>query len=115
MSGLIEREVQRFMNVANANGIQYHIVMPDGEEYGGIKAKRTRAPSQYPHGTFVGIFRERCADMDPGELRAIDAGDIDLEKLRSGLTAAACSAWGVDTHTSSVNRENNTVELLRTA
>jgi len=117
MSALIDREVARFVSIAKANHIAFEIVMEDGRTFGGIDrsevVKPKRRPRQYPYGTFKSIFVEKLVDMNVGEVRVIDAGEYELETLRSGLTAYASSVWGNGTYTTAVNRNENTFEILR--
>jgi hypothetical protein len=121
---------------------QYYIKLPTGEEFSGglegfevvkkvdavavpvkaVKAaakkaepKRTRKLRR-PFGAITNYFRpflDGCANV--GDVAVIPGGDFNLVELRSAIAAYCSTKWGNATHTSTMNREKNQIEVLRTA
>lgn len=115
---LIDREVNRFIAVAENNGIRFHIQMPDGTIYGAplqpVASSRKRGQSVYPFKTFTQIFDAQLASMRPGEVRVVTSELVtDPERLRKGLTSAASTRWGPGNYTSAIT--GGVVEFLRLA
>lgn len=109
--------IERAIALLNAAKAKYKIILPDGTEYGElvVAKARTKRNSKHPHGMMSAYFQPLIKDMQPGEVLVVDAsiyGPVDLRATMSGWCAAR---WGKGNVITSINHENNTVEVMRVA
>lgn len=102
------------------DGARYRIVLPDGTVY--HKDMEEAPPSS---GIRRNIVHSR-GELQPyyeSEVRGMEVGAVvtvtpppncDLETMRGCMTSLAVRLWGKGNHISTINRESNTVEILRT-
>lgn len=110
-----QKALNEAMTRLNAIKAQFHIVMPDGTEYGAPiapqKPLRTRIidPAKPKNGPYVRKFLEV---MGVGDVAIIppQTGD-DPVRLQGNVTATAGAMWGPGSYMTSV--KDGSVEILR--
>lgn len=96
--------------------VKFKVIVGD-EEHGDLEVvqekKRTRAASAFPIGTVRDYVMPFIKDLQPDEIVSIPFGKFDPESLRGNACSWCSVTWGKGTYTSTVNQEQQTVEIYR--
>jgi hypothetical protein len=107
--------VKKAIALLDAAKAQYKIIIEDGTEFGELEvsAKKPKKERLYPYGALTAHFAPYIKDLPIGGKAQIPVGDFDLKSIRTALTGYCSKEWGNETYLSSINRETNTVDIIR--
>lgn len=110
--------IERAVNMLKGAGAQFKIITSDGQEYGELHVaepvQRKRKVYTRPQGEMRDHYLPHVIGMVPGGYAEVPAGPYSLEDVRGPLTAWIHAKWGPGSAITSVNREKNVVEVIRT-
>lgn len=94
---------------------EYKIIAPNGREYGTLKVvpPKKRTSSGVPWGEIANYYRPLVQDLKPGDMVLVPAKNYDIESLRGSMAGWFTTNWGKGSAITSVNRNDNVVEVLR--
>jgi hypothetical protein len=127
----IRKTVEQATKLLDACKTKYIIVLSDGttiNKGGEIiqlvpdkPEKPRKAKSLMPHGTYRQVYGDTVRDMVVGDVEVfrrtpemIKAG-VELITILGSISSMASNAWGNNAHKIFMNKDNDSVELLRTA
>lgn len=122
MIKLQETYLTALLSMLDRQGAQYRIEMPDGTVHGTLEVKArkspiSRKPLTFPRGTVLAHYLPFVEGMQAGDAVAIpcvtDTFAFDPAALRSSVSSYCTRTWGVNASMTSVNRNDNTVEVVR--
>lgn len=101
---------------AKAMGLQIAIVDTDGITHGGIEEKKRKAKCPFKFGEVTKhIGNHLPAEIKIGEVYEVPGAEFGIERVRSTVSAALSKKYGRDAHVTSLNREADSVQVMRTA
>lgn len=114
------KEFVRSVKFIESLGCKFKIITPDGEEYGALEVvvkKPQRKGSGLPHGEISNFVRANL-DMN-AEVGSVQEIFVPEKYVPLHIQASACHilsrAWGRDTYTTCLNKNNMSIEILRIA
>ena len=115
MKEIQRKEFLRCVKFIEAVDCKFKIITDDGEEFGTLEVKetkaRTRSPLKYPYGALSSWYRPRLDTAAPvGAVQEIPAGSFDVEAVRSGICSELTRAWGRESYTTNII--GTTVEVM---
>ena len=118
MKEIQRKEFLRCIKFIEAVDCKFKVITDDGEEFGTLEVKetkaRTRSPLKYPYGALSGWYRPQLNyDVPMGVVQEIDAGTFEPEMVRSGVCSDLTRAWGRESYVTNI--VGNTVEVMRTS
>ena len=109
----------KFLNLLDGLKAQYKIILPSGEEFGGLEAVlpkvNKRGEPRYPRLAVRNHFLPYVEKLAPGEVTEIPLGDFDIVPLGTNLSAWCCDDWGKGNSTYRTDLGKGVIELLRLA
>ena len=110
--------IERAVNMLKGAGAQFKIITADGQHFGELEAvvpaPRKRKVYTRPQGEMRDHYLKYVIGMVPGGYAEVPAGPYELEDVRGPLTAWMHSKWGTGSAITSINRDKNVVEVIRT-
>jgi len=115
MEKIIEQTITKAIKMLEACGCKFAVIDPDGNQHGDLEVvvNKKRGPNKYPHGELRNYIKGHLSQLSVGEVLVIPVGRFDFASLQSSISSAACAMFGNESCTTSRNRENNTIEVLR--
>lgn len=115
MEKIIEQTIIKAIKMLEACGCEFAVIDPNGDQHGELEVvvHKKRGPNKYPHGELRNYIKPYLSELSPGQVAVIPVGRFDFSSLQSSISSAACAMFGNESCTTSRNRENNTVEVLR--
>ena len=114
---IITKTIARAVEMLNASGAQFKVISPDGTEFGKLEVVAEKKKTfRFERGEIRTIYLSALESLKVGEVATIKNPDInkyDVEDIRGSAAAWAGKHWGIDAHTSTIDRTFNTVEILR--
>lgn len=127
----VRKTVEQATRLLDACKTRYIIVLSDGTTInkGGeiiqlVPAKPEKPPrakSRMPYGTYRTVYGETLRNMVVGDVEVfrltpemVNAG-VDLMTIMGSISSMASNEWGNNAHKIFTNKDNDSVELLRTA
>jgi hypothetical protein len=93
----------------------YAITLPDGEEVTNIiSAEPRRKRSLYALGEQREYIKNFLSEVEPGQFAEVPFDKWPSANIQGGISAYCRALWGRGTFTTSINRANKTIEVLRT-
>lgn len=127
----IRKTVEQTTKLLDACKAKYIIVLPDGTtiNQGGeiiqlapeAPAKQSRARSLMPYGTYRNVYGDTVRKMSVGDVEEfrltpeMRTAGVDLVTIMGSISSMASNEWGNNAHKIFLNRDNDSVELFRTA
>lgn len=113
------RSIQQWATMMDKWGIQYKLVLPDGQELGALevvkpKLKSKRKVSPFPVNTLRDYFLPFIGTLQAGDVVTVPFSQFEGERLRGAISAWATAHWGKGTCTTYLNHAAGHVEVLRT-
>jgi hypothetical protein len=108
--------IERALRLIVPTGAQFHIVAPDGREYGEPVTPVSKRTYQGPRGN-AKYCRAMLEGMEPNSMRECgppQEGDT-LERFASALNSTAGHMWGDGTHSVKRSENGSTVVITRFA
>lgn len=115
MEQIQKATIKKAILMLQACNCEFAIIDPDGKTHGNlvVEVPKKRSPNKYHHGELRKYIKPYLDELSPGQVAVIPVGPYDLTSLQSSVSSAACILFGNESCTTSRNRENNTVEILR--
>jgi hypothetical protein len=110
---------KKALNIINASGAQYRIIMPDGTHFGTLpyaEPKPEKAPRRklkHPYGALRAHYLPFVADIKPGECIDVPCGPFTVADMQGAISSYFCAKLGNGKVTVARNRERKCVEVLR--
>jgi hypothetical protein len=118
MEQVKELVMKRALANLSTIGCRYAIIDPDGVKHGDLeivgKKIRTRSAPIYGMGTLKKYYSPFIEQMTIGEVVSIPPGEFTTEKIRGAICSELFRLYGKGNYTTTVNRNKNVVEVLRT-
>lgn len=102
-----------------AVGVKYHIVTDEdvvlaNHDFRFAPTKeQKRAKSEFPRGDVLNHYLPYIKELKPGEVAVIPDGGYGVERVRGGVCSWFSRTVGNNKVVSTINKKNNTVEVLR--
>jgi hypothetical protein len=104
---------KRAFRMLDAAGVQYGAIL-DGEQYGALKVVMpARRQARYPRGSTRDYYGPFIEALEPGDHVDIPCGQFDVSILSSNVSAACAHRWGAGSYVTTLDRDANTVSVLR--
>jgi hypothetical protein len=111
MSPIEKKSVQLFIDGLIERNCKYLIIDPDGDEYTNIETLKIRRERKQVFKHYVNPFLDQLTI--PGKFVYVPFGEYSGSDLQANICARALTRWGHSSVTTSVNKENQYVEVLR--
>jgi hypothetical protein len=111
-----QRELDKFLGLLKGLNAQFKIVIPDGDnklEYGDLAVIQHKRVARVPRGSCLKVYESAMKKLAIGNVVAIPFNDLPVESIRSSICSWAIRTWGLGSVTTMINRDNNTIEVLR--
>jgi hypothetical protein len=114
--------VEKLLNVLNAMGAQYKIILPDGTAYGELEAKepkkkKPKSPNEaghrYRRGETLAYYMPFLNAMQPGAAEAIPFDRFHPPTLAQNVNSMAHHMWGSGNYSAVRNDALGTVDVFR--
>ncbi len=111
--------LQKAVVLLNSLGAEYVIQIQDQEPVikGELLVKPKKKPKvkrKYEYGTFTKMYRELGVDkMSVSDVKAVPIGEFPKAKIQSSLSSFCTNIWGAGSAITSINKDDNTVEVIR--
>jgi len=118
MSQIQEVALKRAIALLEGMKCSYAIIDPIGIKHGLLAVKEPVVRSgvrKHPHGERSTYVRTHLNPMMVGDVVNIPFGKYDALDVQSSSTSAAHKLWGKGSVTTTINRTNQVVELMRIA
>jgi len=107
--------LEKAMRLLDATGCKYRICTPNGTWFGDLNLDRKKRKFKYPYGEKSEYLNKYLADIQIGQVVKVPCDKYDLIDLQKSLSSALSKKLGPKSHTSSINRDDNCIEVLRVA
>ena len=116
MSQIQEQALKRAISMLEGMKCSYAIIDPLGNKHGLLAVKEPVVRSgvrKHPHGERSTYVRTHLNPMMVGDIAVIPFGKYDALDVQSSSTSAAHKLWGKGSVTTTINRPNSVVEIMR--
>jgi hypothetical protein len=107
--------VEKAMRLLDATGCQYRICTPDGKWFGDLKIERKKRNYKYPKGEKVAFLRQHLNSIAIGKVIKVPCDKYDLSDLQKSISSHLSKTLGLKSHTTTINRDAQCIEVLRVA
>lgn len=103
------------IKILNALKVGYAIIDEDGNRHGNLEVTepKKRAPSAFPRGEVRSYVLQFIEKIQVGEIKEVPADKYGLERVRANCCSWLIERYGPGCCTTSINHDNNTIEILR--
>jgi hypothetical protein len=116
MSNIQEVVLKRAIAMLEGLKCSYAIIDPLGNKHGLLAVKEPTVRSsvrKHPHGERANYIRAYTSAMMVGNVVEVPFGKFDALDLQSSSSAAAHKMWGKGSITTTINRTNGVLEIMR--
>ena len=116
MSEFHELVLKRAIAMLEGLKCSYAIIDPLGNKHGLLAVKESNSRSsvrKHPHGERANYIRTYMSAMMVGNVVEVPFGKFDALDLQSSSSAAAHKMWGKGSITTTINRTNGVLEIMR--
>jgi hypothetical protein len=116
MSNIQEVVLKRAVAMLEGLKCSYAIIDPLGNKHGLLAVKEPTVRSsvrKHPHGERAHYIRTYISAMMVGNVVEVPFGKFDALDLQSSSSAAAHKMWGKGSITTTINRTNGVLEIMR--
>lgn len=122
MFNMQKNGVEKLLNVLNAMGAQYKIILPDGTAYGELEVKerkqrkivsKNEPGNRYMRGETMAYYKPFLVNLPVGDGVAIPFDRFHPPTLSQNVNSYAHSMWGSGNYSAVRNDNNKTVDVLR--
>jgi len=119
---LQKNALEKLLNVLNAMGAQYKIILSDGTSYGELEAKepkkkKPKSPNEaghrYRRGETLAYYMPFLEAMQPGAAEAIPFDRFHPPTLAQNVNSMAHNMWGSGNYSAVRNDALGTVDVFR--
>ena len=110
--------INKTITAAEAMGFQIAIIDTDGITHGKLAdPKKKRAALAFPFGAVANHIKMTMPihDMMIGQVYRIPGAEFGIDRVRSTASSMVSKMYGKECHVTSMSRETNYVEIMRTA
>ena len=117
---MLQRAVRDLELLEGRKLVQFKIFSVDGGEYGDLpvvedEPKRKKASSKYPHGEIRQYALPFIENLMPDGVVSIPFKKYEAESIRGNVCSWCTTVWGTKTYSTTINKDNQTVEVYRHA
>jgi len=111
--------LNRALTMLKAVGVKYHIVTDENivlanhEFHFSNEQERKRSKSEFPRGEVINYYLPYIQNLKAGEVAVIPENGYGAERVRGGVCSWFSRNVGNNKVVSTINRKDNTVEVLR--
>jgi len=116
MSNIQEQALKRAIGMLEGMKCSYAIIDPLGNKHGLLAVKEPTARSggrKHPHGERSNYVRAYISAMMVGSVVEVPFGKYDALDVQSSSSSAAHKMWGKGSITTTINRTNGVLEIMR--
>jgi hypothetical protein len=116
MSNIQEVVLKRAIAMLEGMKCSYAIIDPLGNKHGLLAVKEPTVRSggrKHPHGERANYIRSYISSMMVGSVIEVPFGKYDALDVQSSSTSAAHKMWGKGSVTTTINRVNGVLEIMR--
>jgi flavodoxin len=119
MYDIQQKALQQALAKLTILGCKFAVIAPDGVKYGDLtvvqeKEVKRKGPV-FPRGELKDYIAPFLSNMQPGDVACVPPGKFGLENVQGSVAAYFNHHYGKQTHTSTINRVKNYIEVLRLA
>ena len=119
LSPLQQQQLERICAALTGMGCRFGIMTPDGTHMGtdAFVPKKTpgkKAPPKYPVGSLRNHIRPYLQNIQTGQVGYVPVAPYDFETIQASICSYLRETWGQNTYTTSIDRKQGHVEVLRT-
>jgi hypothetical protein len=110
--------INKTIAAAEAMGFQIAIIDTDNVTHGKLEdTRKKRAALAFPFGSVANHIKMTMPvhEMMIGQVYSIPGAEFGVERVRSTASSMVSKMYGKECHVTSMNRETDTVEVMRTA
>jgi hypothetical protein len=112
--------IKEATNKLVVTGCSFKVILPNGEEQihdphnllNPVK-KITRKVKDRPYGSLLAHYKPFVDSMNVGDVVVVPRNEFTFQELQSAITAWCGHKWGNGSVTTSKNKDDDTVEVLR--
>lgn len=116
MSQIQEQVLKRAISMLEGMKCSYAIIDPIGGKHGLLEVKEPSSRSsvrKYPRAERSKYARSYIASMNVGDVVNVPFGKYEALECQSSVTSASHRMWGKSSVTTTINRPNQVVEIMR--
>ena len=115
---VITKTIAKAVELLKASGAKFKVISPNGEEFGELEVQPPKAKKtfRFGHGELANHYKPLLENLKVGEVATFinpDPAKYDIEDFRSSACSWISKHWGLDAHTSTIDRDFDTLEILR--
>lgn len=115
---VITKTIAKAVELLKASGAKFKVISPNGEEFGELEVQPLKAKKtfRFGHGELANHYKPLLEHLKVGEVATFknpDPTKYDIEDFRSSACSWISKHWGLDAHTSTIDRDFDTLEILR--
>ena len=115
---VITKTIAKAVELLKASGAKFKVISPNGEEFGELEVQPPKAKKtfRFGHGELASHYKPLLESLKVGEVATFinpDPAKYDIEDFRSSACSWISKHWGLDAHTSTIDRDFDTLEILR--
>lgn len=107
--------LEKAMRLLDATGCKYRICTPNGTWFGDLKIEKQKRQFKYAFGEKSAYLRQYLTDIQIGHVVKVPSDKYDLIDLQKSISSFLSKSLWPKCHTSTMNRDENIIEVLRVA
>lgn len=112
--------LEKALRLLKSVGCQYAVIDPDGNKHGDLavaeeKKKPKTRTGTWKHGEVAALIRSKISDMGIGDVVCIEYNDENIGAVQSTTGPMMQGMYGKGNYTTSLNRGQGHLEVLRVA
>ena len=114
---VITKTIAKAVELLKASGAQFKVISPNGEEFGELEVAPEKSKHfRFTRGELSSYYKPLLENLKVGEVATFknpDPTKYDIEDFRSSACSWISKEWGLGAHTSTIDRDFDTLEILR--
>ena len=115
---IVTKTITRAIEMLTASGAKFKVISPNGDEFGELEVQPPKGKKhfRYAHGELANHYKPLLEKLKVGEVATFknpDPNKYDIEDFRSSACSWISKEWGLGAHTSTIDRDFDTLEILR--
>jgi len=114
---VITKTIAKAVELLKASGAQFKVISPNGDEFGELEVTAEKKKTfRFTRGELAAFYKPALESLKVGEVATIknpDPSKYDIEDFRSSACSWISKHWGLESHTSTIDRNFDVLEILR--
>lgn len=114
---VITKTIAKAVELLKASGAKFKVISPNGDEFGELEVQAKKSKTfRFAHGELANHYKPLLENLKVGEVATFknpDPNKYDIEDFRSSACSWISKEWGLGAHTSTIDRDFDTLEILR--